>query len=287
MVLGTVEIGMKYGINNAEGKPTDEQAFKLLDEAWNGGIFELDTANAYGDSENIIGRYQKEKERFFLIDTKLPVEEDIDRLEKGFEDSCRKLNTESINVLYLHSFKQCQNSEIIKLLEKLKDENKIKHIGVSIYTPDEMEFILDNIPIVDTIQFPFNILDCHRWIDSGLISRAKQNNKRLYVRSVFLQGLIFKSASDDFITSVKGEEYINNIHSLSENLGMSVAELAYKYVQNTAGIKEIIIGCQNADEVKRNLLMQDNDKSLSSEIIEEIHSFTENIPAKIIDPREW
>ena len=51
MILGTVELGLDYGINNSEGKPSKMQAFELLDTAWNGGIRELDTAAAYGDSE--------------------------------------------------------------------------------------------------------------------------------------------------------------------------------------------------------------------------------------------
>ena len=76
MILGTVELGMAYGINNTQGKPSLEKSFEVLDFAWDGGIRELDTASAYGDSEKIIGMYQSARNIQFRVDTKLPVELD-------------------------------------------------------------------------------------------------------------------------------------------------------------------------------------------------------------------
>ena len=73
MILGTVELGMAYGINNTQGKPSLEKSFEVLDAAWRGGIRELDTASAYGDSEEIIGMFQSERNVHFKTDTKLPV----------------------------------------------------------------------------------------------------------------------------------------------------------------------------------------------------------------------
>ena len=83
MVLGTVEIGMEYGINNIDGKPSIKQAYDLLDAAWENGILELDTAAAYGNSEEIIGNYQKDTGHNFLIDTKLPVAIEPNLLEEN------------------------------------------------------------------------------------------------------------------------------------------------------------------------------------------------------------
>ena len=76
MILGTVELGMAYGINNTQGKPSLEKSFEVLDSAWDGGIRELDTASAYGDSEKIIGMFQLARNIQFRVDTKLPVELD-------------------------------------------------------------------------------------------------------------------------------------------------------------------------------------------------------------------
>lgn len=287
MVLGTVEIGLDYGINNDSGKPTYQQAFRLLDEAWDDGIREIDTANDYGESEFIIGTYQRENNRHFLIDTKLPLDKDVDALRNGFADSCDKLNIDFVNILYLHRFEQCKNDSIIEFIEELKNKNKVSNIGVSIYTPEEMIYILDNRPQIDVIQFPFSMLDCHRWIDNGIIERASKEAKKLYVRSVYVQGLIFKTPTDDFVKSVNGEKYIEGIHVIAERLGVSVAELAYKYVQCTPGISEILVGCQSADEVNNNFLIQNNKLKLDEDVMDAIHKLTMDIPEKMIDPRMW
>ena len=54
--LGTVQLGVSYGINNQSGKPDRTQAFGILDTALTNGISALDTAAAYGDSEQVIGK---------------------------------------------------------------------------------------------------------------------------------------------------------------------------------------------------------------------------------------
>ena len=55
--LGTVQLGVSYGINNQSGKPDRTQAFGILDTALTNGISALDTAAAYGDSEQVIGQW--------------------------------------------------------------------------------------------------------------------------------------------------------------------------------------------------------------------------------------
>ena len=71
--LGTVQLGVSYGINNQSGKPDRTQAFGILDTALTNGISALDTAAAYGDSEQVIGQWLQtipEEKRPFIT-TKL------------------------------------------------------------------------------------------------------------------------------------------------------------------------------------------------------------------------
>lgn len=71
MVLGTAQLGQEYGIHNLSGKPSEETAYQILDYAWCHGVRTLDTAGAYGDAENLIGKYQETTGHFFHIGTKL------------------------------------------------------------------------------------------------------------------------------------------------------------------------------------------------------------------------
>ena len=59
MTLGTVQLGMNYGIANQDGKPNEEKSFAILRTAIENGAASLDTARAYGDSEDVIGRFLK------------------------------------------------------------------------------------------------------------------------------------------------------------------------------------------------------------------------------------
>lgn len=287
MILGTVEIGLNYGINNNDGKPSVEQAYELLDAAKNDNIIELDTAAAYGESEAIIGDFQADNNFEFLIDTKLPTSIPVEQYENSLSSSLKKLHTKSLNVLYLHSFEQCKNKQILDFLLDKKNKNIIKKIGISIYEPHEMEYIIDNLPFVDVIQFPFNIFDCHRWLEGDLLKRAKQSKKQLYVRSVFLQGLIFKAVSDPFIQSLNAGNYIEGINDIAKRYDFTIAEMAYKYVSDLEEIDEILIGCQGRKELLMNVDLIKSDKKISSEMRSELDRLSKDISVEIIDPRKW
>src|ERR1700730_13089956 len=80
LILGTVQFGMPYGINNILGKPDIKLALELLNHAYEGGIRILDTAEAYGNAQEVIGAYHEAfpLQRFEVI-TKLASE----NLKKG------------------------------------------------------------------------------------------------------------------------------------------------------------------------------------------------------------
>jgi len=55
IILGTVQFGLDYGINNNNGKPNNNEIKSILDYAFDNKINFLDTAEAYGNSHEIIG----------------------------------------------------------------------------------------------------------------------------------------------------------------------------------------------------------------------------------------
>ncbi|WP_052487416.1 aldo/keto reductase [Gordoniibacillus kamchatkensis] len=109
LTLGTVQLGMPYGIANNSGMPSEEQSFAILDEAWNGGVVSYDTAAAYGRSEEILGRYFAGKKPTLI--TKLHIRiasgagaAEVKKLMYGMvETSLSRLNIPSIPLLMLHN----------------------------------------------------------------------------------------------------------------------------------------------------------------------------------------
>ena len=66
ITLGTVQLGMNYGINNTDGKPSEETANQVLSTAIQGGITTFDTSSDYGTSESLVGNYFKQNKTINL-----------------------------------------------------------------------------------------------------------------------------------------------------------------------------------------------------------------------------
>ena len=110
--LGTVQLGMNYGINNATGKPDAETSNAILNLAAENGINVLDTAGAYGDSELVIGKWLqtvKPEHRPFIV-TKVtgftpgsyPAVKEF--LQKKVALSKERLGMEQLDMLMIHNF---------------------------------------------------------------------------------------------------------------------------------------------------------------------------------------
>ncbi|WP_211912671.1 aldo/keto reductase [Tardiphaga alba] len=71
LTLVTVQLGLPYGVANVAGRPGEAEAFAILDRALGGGIGALETARAYGASEEVIGRWRRQRAAPLQIITKL------------------------------------------------------------------------------------------------------------------------------------------------------------------------------------------------------------------------
>jgi aryl-alcohol dehydrogenase-like predicted oxidoreductase len=101
IILGTVQFGLNYGINNKSGKISEKEAEKIFDYAYKNRIDTLDTANAYGNSETVIGKYLKISKNCFKIVTKLNQKNNLD---KQIQNTLLKLKAEKIYGFLIHNF---------------------------------------------------------------------------------------------------------------------------------------------------------------------------------------
>lgn len=262
IVLGTVQFGLHYGINNQSGKPDIDQVFAMLDYAFKNNVASLDTADAYGDAESIIGNYNKSIGGKFSINTKFKIKEE----PIGFQlaSSLQRLNAGSIDTYFYHSYADFISvPAILDELIKIKSENRIRNIGVSVYTNEQLNEVA-RYNDVDVIQLPFNMLD-NRSKRYEHILRAKGMGKKIQVRSVFLQGLFFKPLSTLSHKLLPLQKYLNQLHKLSEDTQIGVEQLALQYVASQSAIDEMVIGVDNIEQLKRNLLYAN--ESLDESII--------------------
>ncbi|MDO8685509.1 MAG: aldo/keto reductase, partial [Clostridiales bacterium] len=153
--LGTVQLGMEYGIANRSGKPGLERSFEILTTALDEGVNCFDTANIYGNSEEILGKYfssMHSGKKPPLITTKFKIDPAGDTSHMGIEKqmyglvekSLHKIKIRAIPVYMLHNAKDMSlyGNAVRETLEKMKTEGLIEKAGVSVYNPEEVEEML-------------------------------------------------------------------------------------------------------------------------------------------------
>lgn len=293
LILGTVQLGLDYGINNKSGKPSLDNSFKILDYAYNNGISLLDTASAYGESESIIGKYISDTGNEFQIATKLSSLDDSDDISEFIDNqlssSLLALSKNYIDFYLIHNFNDLiENKELLNILKDFKDSKKICNIGVSLYDPSELEYLLLNhSEDIDFVQIPFNILDS-RWVKDDLFNKTKAQDIKIFVRSIFLQGLIFldnKEEMDKIDSSLC--TYLEYINELASEKDILISRLAMDYIKSFNEIDGILVGCETVDQLEENINQFNIENSIDEIDKQNIINMTNNISEKIIDPRKW
>ena len=132
IVLGTVQFGLDYGINNTQGEIQKGEAFDILKFAHQNGLDTLDTAAAYGSAESKLGEFFLENKSFnFKIISKSPPKQKIS--ETALQSSLTKLNIKELYGYLAHDFSIFNND--VKLIQKFIDLKKtglVKKIGFSL-----------------------------------------------------------------------------------------------------------------------------------------------------------
>lgn len=281
LILGTVQFGLDYGINNSSGKPSKEEVFKILDFAKVNGINLLDTASEYGNSIDLIGEY--DNKNYFNIISKFKSVKDGSTINEVLCDGLNRVKKDKLYGYLFHSFQEfLNNKSLLKDLLELKNQGKIKNIGVSVYSNEELEIAL-NDNHVELIQLPFNLLDNsnHR---GRLIQDAKEKGKIIHTRSVFLQGLFFKDLNRLPNKLIPVKPSLTKIKEIADKYNLGIGDLALNYVISNPYIDGILIGVDNVDQLKLNL--QSIEKGIPTELIDEIDEiFEENI--ELLNPSNW
>jgi aryl-alcohol dehydrogenase-like predicted oxidoreductase len=248
LVLGTVQLGLPYGISNTSGMPSAVEANEILTQAMAAGIAYFDTAAAYGKSEELLGG---SKVLGRQIITK------ISSLDGAANDVYHKLNAslaslrrESIYAMLFHRVEDLDGEGSSVLMEQAVEAKKsglIEKIGVSIYSPDQARRILDRYEI-DMIQLPFNVFD-QRAEQSGLLRELNQSNIEVHARSVFLQGLLLMSPSalPTYFNGLRAK--LLKLRGQLEGLGQTPLSGALQFVRANPYIDHFVVGVNSTAEL--------------------------------------
>ena len=269
LILGTVQMGLAYGINNTMGKVSLENSHAILEHAFDNGIKILDSAEAYGNAHEVIGSFHKNHPtKSFEIITKLPHQFDA-KISDKVNSYLADLRVSQLHALLFHSFSSyTDNIHNFKVLIDLKAQGKIKHIGVSVYTNEEIEAVLSN-GAVDIIQLPFNLFD-NLNLRGGILEKAKSKGKIIHTRSALLQGLFFKDINSDNHTVQKLKNELLQMSAITKSSNTSIAQLALNYCLQQNTIDNVLIGVDSKSQLEDNL--QSLNYTLEPSTIQEINA---------------
>ncbi len=259
IALGTVQFGLNYGINNTSGQIETAEARKILSYAESNGIATLDTAHAYGDSEKVLGSLLQ-KNQFHII-SKLPHCE-IDAVEALFQETLERLQTNSLYGYLYHHFKTFQENRLtFEKMLSFKEKNFVRKIGFSLYHPYEVDLLIDNNIPFDLVQIPYSIFD-QRF--NTKLSLLKEKNVEIHVRSLFLQGLMFKKSEELSPFFESAAPHIKKLHSISIEHHISIASLCINFGLMNNSIDKIVIGVDSLENLQENVRITEEVKKVES-----------------------
>jgi aryl-alcohol dehydrogenase-like predicted oxidoreductase len=280
LILGTVQLGMDYGINNLDGKPSAELALDILKATEKYGIETLDTAEAYGESHQIINKA-------ILSGLKFKIGSKIQKLnrdgKKQVDDILEELGISELDSLSFHSLASLEKVDKTKALEALYQDKRIHKLGVSVYGNEELEKAI-NIEGIKLIQLPFNLLD--NWsVRGSLISKAKDKGIEIHTRSSFLQGLFFleEEKFKGSIEALLGP--IRELKMLAERSKLSIAELALRYSISFPEIDKVVFGVDKLEQLESNIEVF-NKGCLEKEVLDNVNKILV-LDQDLLNPGLW
>jgi len=291
MTLGTVQLGLNYGIANSEGKPNTEKAYAILDKAIDTGVNCLDTASGYGDSEKVIGSWMKNREfnrGSVSIVTKFKLGDiDTDDVEYeligSVERSLVNLGTDYVDYLLMHDASEYEKygKEIDGAIKKLMKQGCIKSAGASGYDYDGIKNIINN-DMYTAFQIPVNMID-QRLTDKEI---EGLKSKTVFARSVYLQGLFFMNTQQLFGNLKEIAPFVQKIRKIADEFNYSVARLAMGYVNSLSYVDSLVIGADNPGHVSDNAKLLSHPK-FAGDMLHKIKTELKGAPDWLFYPMLW
>jgi aryl-alcohol dehydrogenase-like predicted oxidoreductase len=252
IALGTAQLGLDYGIGNTHGQISLTEGAAIIEFAKSHGMDTLDTAVAYGNSEQRLGQIGVPSWR---IITKLPaVPADVENvaawIHSTVSQSIARLQVSHLDGLLLHRPDQLlepQGPAISRALCDLKNQGLVRKIGVSIYDPAELDLLIDKVPI-ELVQAPFNLLD-RRLEQSGWLSRMVDCGIEVHVRSIFLQGLLLMQPAARDGRFARWNPLWSALQRWSADQALPPLEACLAHVLSYPEISRIVVGVDSQNHL--------------------------------------
>jgi myo-inositol catabolism protein IolS len=262
--LGTWPMGGEWW-----GGTDDAESIRTIHRALDLGVTLFDTAEAYaaGHAEEVLGQaLVGRREQAVIADKVAPNHFAPDQIEEAFEASCRRLQTDYIDVYFLH----WPNIDLpigpaMETLERLRAAGRIRLIGVSNFTSDEMR-AAGEYGQIDVLQPPYNMF--WRFIEGDQLPYCQEQGIGIMAYSGLAQGLLTGNLTPQ-TTFAEGDkrpttvlfqpgvyerclQAVEALRPIAARAGLTVPQLAIAWLLGRPGVSTALVGARTVPEIEEN-----------------------------------
>jgi aryl-alcohol dehydrogenase-like predicted oxidoreductase len=258
------------------GPQDDQDSIAAIHKALELGINWIDTAAVYGlgHSEEVVARALKgTPHKPFLFtkcglvwDEKREVSNSLKHIRREAEDSLRRLGVDAIDLYQMHWPKPDEQiEEAWGVMADLQREGKVRWIGVSNFSADQMKRVMQIAPVTSN-QPPYSMLN--RAIEPTILPFCRENNISVINYAPMHSGLLTGAMNKDRVAKFTSDDFRRNAKNyqeplLSRNLavadflakigtrhGVSAGVVAIAWTLHQPAITAAIVGGRNAKQVE-------------------------------------
>jgi aryl-alcohol dehydrogenase-like predicted oxidoreductase len=287
------------------GPHDDRIAAQIIAEALDRGINYYDTAEGYneGRSEAALGRALAGRRAEAVIGTKVSPQNAAPAiLREHCEASLRRLGVETIDLYMVHwPITDYSAAEAFAMLAKLRDEGKIRAIGVSNFGPMQLTEALATGAPIEVNQLGYSLLN--RAIEFEILPMCRRRGIGVAAYMPLMQGLLtgrWRSADEIPLTRRRTRHFsgdrpgtrhgepgaeaevfaaIDGMARLAEAQGTTMADLALAWVAAQPGVTTVIVGTRTPDQLAESL--RGIEQTLSPDVLAELDRLTQPVKAKL------
>jgi len=260
----------------AWGPQDDGEAIAAIRRAIDNGMNWIDTAAVYGlgHSEELVGKALKGMSKKPYIFTKCGLVWDDNRnvsrnlkaesIRAECEASLRRLNIDGIDLYQVHWPDDADLEEAWEMMKTLRSEGKVRYIGVSNYSIEQMSKSMKIAP-VSSLQPPYSLIN--RDYEKEILPFCKENEIGVIVYSPMGSGLLTGAMTAERIAAMPSDDWRKNsshfqepaltrnlalvekLKSIGKKYGHSAGEVAIAWTLRNPAVTAAIVGGRSAGQV--------------------------------------
>lgn len=281
IIIGAANIGSNYGLNKS-GINSISKIKQIFAYIRKNNINTIDDAISYKGSKKILNKVNLENFKFI---SKIKLTKNYKSTKdlnyyfyKHVKKSLEEINKKKYYCILGHNVykSKSKNLKLISALKYLKKKKITDKIGISVYNPEEIKYIL-KLWKPQIIQSPLNVFD-QRLINGDIIQYLKKKKIELHVRSIFLQGSLVSHK-----TSIKLIKFRNEFkiwEKWCKNKKINRLKACVHFIKKFKKISSVVIGINNLEQIKE-IIKYTKQKTININYLPNIKKI------KIIDPRKW